>query len=62
MSPVTPLILAILEANAKLITVLVESQTPEQRKLLWDRYIEVTAPLHRLLVKIESLGQEPHAA
>ncbi len=53
----TPLILAILDSEAKLIVALINSQTPEQQKLMWDRYIQLTAPLHLLLIKIESLGQ-----
>jgi hypothetical protein len=53
----TALIIGILDAQAKLIAVLIQSQTPEQAKLLWDRYIEITEPLHKLLVKVEGLGQ-----
>lgn len=52
----TPLILGILDTQAKLLIALIQSQTPEQQKLLWDRYIELTAPLHKLLIKVESLG------
>lgn len=54
----TPLILAILNANAQILTELIKSQTPEQQKVLWDRYIEVTEPLHKLLIKIENLGKD----
>lgn len=46
------LILSILDTQAKLLTVLINSQTPEQQKILWDRYIEATEPLHRLLGRI----------
>lgn len=52
----TALIIGILSSQANLITALIQSQTPEQQKILWDRYIELTAPLHRLLIKLEGLG------
>jgi len=51
----TPLILGILGGMTELAVAMVKSQTPEQAKVLWDRYIEATAPLHRLLVKVENL-------
>lgn len=53
----TALIIGILDSQAKLIAILIQSQTPEQQKILWDRYLEITAPLHKLLVKLEGLGQ-----
>lgn len=53
----TALIIGILDTQVKLIAILVQSQTPEQQKILWDRYIELTTPLHKLLVKLEGLGQ-----
>lgn len=52
----TAIILGILETQAKLITELIKSQTPEQAKILWDRYIEITEPLHKLIVKLEGLA------
>lgn len=53
----TALILGILDTNAKLITTLIASQTPAQQQIMWDRYMQLTEPLHKLLVKLESLGQ-----
>ena len=52
----TGIVLAILDSMAKIVSTLIASQTPDQQKILWDRYIELTAPLHKLLVKIENLG------
>ena len=52
----TELILGILDTQAKLITTLVASQTAGQQQVLWDRYIQITQPLHDLLIKIEGLG------
>ncbi len=47
------LILGVLDSEGKLMVALLASQTPAQQAVLWDRYIAVTAPLHRLLLKIE---------
>ncbi len=55
----TALILAILDSQAKLIVALIQSQTPAQQQVLWDRYIQLTEPLHQLLVKIEGLVPTP---
>jgi hypothetical protein len=52
----TPLILAILDSNAKLLVALIGSQTPAQQAIMWQRYLDLTEPLHRLLVRIEHLG------
>ncbi len=51
----TPLILGILDTQAKLLSTLIQSQTPAQQQVLWDRYITLTAPLHALLIKVEGL-------
>jgi hypothetical protein len=55
----TALIIAILDTLSKVLLALIQSQTPAQSQILWDRYIELTAPLHRLLIKIENLGANP---
>lgn len=46
------IVLAFLDKLTSLVQVLVASQTPEQSKILWDRYIERTEPLYKLLVKL----------
>lgn len=52
----TALILGILDSQAKLLTALIGSQTPAQQAIMWNRYIEVTEPLHKLLAKLEGLN------
>lgn len=54
--PTTALVLAIIQTQADLVKVLIASQTPDQQKIMWDRYIELTEPLHKLIVKLENLG------
>jgi hypothetical protein len=51
----TATILAILNSQAALITELIKSQTPAQQLDLWNRYLDLTAPLHALLCKIEGI-------
>jgi hypothetical protein len=51
----TATILAILTTLSGVIAELIKSQTPEQAQILWDRYIQLTDPLHRLLIKLEGL-------
>ncbi len=58
----TALILGILSNQAALITELVKSQTPAEQAQLWQRYIDLTEPLHKLLMKIEGLGPAPAPA
>lgn len=58
----TALILGILDTQAKLISTLVASQSPAQQQILWDRYIQLTQPLHDLLVKVEGLAGHPAPA
>jgi hypothetical protein len=43
---------AAIVAIANLIEVIAEGQSPEQRKLLWDRYIELTDPWHKIAVEV----------
>lgn len=54
-----PLILALLDSQTKVTLALIQSQTPEQQKLLWDRHIQLTEPLYRMLLKIENLIVPP---
>ncbi|MDP9171499.1 MAG: hypothetical protein M3N54_12840 [Acidobacteriota bacterium] len=54
-------VLSILDGITKLAGILIASQTPDQQRILWDRYIQDTAPLHRLLIKLENLGTTPAA-
>lgn len=58
----TAVILGILDTQAKLIMVLVASQTPAQQEVMWERYFQLTQPLHDLLMKIEGLGSHASAA
>ncbi len=51
----TSLILTFLAGITNLATVLIQSMTPAQAQVLWDRYIQVTAPMHQLLIKVEGL-------
>lgn len=39
-------------AITHLVTVAMEGQTPEQKKILWDRYIELTDPWHKIAVEV----------
>lgn len=43
---------ALAVALCQLITELIKGQTPEQRAILWDRYIEWSKPFHDLLISI----------
>lgn len=52
----TTLILSIIDSLLKMNLAALQNQSPEQSRILWDRYIEVSAPFHRLLMKIENLG------
>ena len=51
-------IAAIIDSITRLTEVVVKSQTPEQQKIMWDRYIEITGPFHRLAVKILEAGDD----
>lgn len=51
-------IATIIESITRLTIALSDSQTAEQRKIMWDRYIELTEPFHRMLVKLMNAGQE----
>lgn len=50
-------IAAIIDSITRLTLAVIESQTPEQRRVMWDRYIEVTEPFHKLMVKLVNAGQ-----
>jgi hypothetical protein len=50
-----PLILALLDSQTKVTLALIQSQTADQQKILWDRHIQLTEPLYRILLKIETL-------
>ena len=51
----TATIIALLGGITTLASTVIDSQTADQKKIIWDRYIEVTAPLHQLIVKLENL-------
>ena len=48
-------VLAILQANSAMNEELIKSQTPAQQQVLWDRYIQISQPLHNLLAKLEGV-------
>lgn len=39
-------------ALARMVEALAEGQSTEQKKVLWDRYIELTAPFHAIAVEL----------
>ena len=51
MDPITA-VCRLLEAITNLVTAIISGQTPEQKKIFWDRWIEITQPLHELLKKL----------
>jgi hypothetical protein len=56
------ILLAIIRAQIDLMTKLIDSQTPAQKLLMWDRYITLTAPIHALLMRIEKVTPAEIAA
>lgn len=58
----TALILGILDSQAKLAVALISSQTPGEQAIMWQRYIDLTTPLHNLLCKLEHITPGETAA
>jgi hypothetical protein len=56
------ILLAIIQAQIDLMGKLVDSQTPAQKLLMWDRYITLTAPIHALLMRLEKVTPAEIAA
>lgn len=55
LAAILPLALAALDSTNKLLAALVESQTADQKKIMWDRHIAATQPLYNLIAKIEAI-------
>jgi hypothetical protein len=51
----TALILGVLNSQALLFTELIKTQTPPVQLELWQRYLDLTTPLHAWLCKIEGI-------
>jgi hypothetical protein len=56
------ILLALLQSQISLMEKLIDSQTPAQKLLMWDRYITLTAPIHALLMRLEKVTPAEMAA